>query len=251
MPVISLAALGAIAFVGYHLYYTPFMRQQWLYAVGALVIYWFSVSGLHSLLSRTSLLWDAAGVQYVLKQAGCGLQAVCSTSSVACPWWGLTTASVRACCSCQARVGARWRASANQLAPFRVAVQHCTILSDCRSIGSGRVHHGHALHYSRSGHRRADYNRSQGSLLTCFGLARRRMLVILFMAPADQGCQHAARPCVWTDLACRHGLQVGQCWRGCLAPPGQCLANDSRRSLSMMHSQNGDGKPPVENRHAH
>lgn len=45
MPIISLAALGGLAFVGYHLYYAPFMRHQWLYAVGALVIYWFSVSG--------------------------------------------------------------------------------------------------------------------------------------------------------------------------------------------------------------
>jgi len=45
MPLVSLAVLGVIAMVGYRLYYAPFMRHQAIYAVGALVIYWFSVSG--------------------------------------------------------------------------------------------------------------------------------------------------------------------------------------------------------------
>lgn len=45
MPLVSLAVLGGVALVGYRLYSAPFMRHQWLYAVGALVVYWFSVSG--------------------------------------------------------------------------------------------------------------------------------------------------------------------------------------------------------------
>lgn len=45
MPLVSLAVLGALIFVGIKLYNAPFMRHQALYAVGALVIYWFSVSG--------------------------------------------------------------------------------------------------------------------------------------------------------------------------------------------------------------
>lgn len=45
MPVVSLLVLGGLGFVAYHLYYAPFMRHQWLYALGAIVVYWFSVSG--------------------------------------------------------------------------------------------------------------------------------------------------------------------------------------------------------------
>lgn len=45
MPLVSLAVLACIVLVGYKLYYAPFMRHQALYAVGALCIYWFSVSG--------------------------------------------------------------------------------------------------------------------------------------------------------------------------------------------------------------
>jgi len=45
MPVVSLAVLGGVGSVGYKLYYAPFTRHQALYAAGALVIYWFSVSG--------------------------------------------------------------------------------------------------------------------------------------------------------------------------------------------------------------
>ena len=45
MPLVSLAVLACLGYVGFRLYYAPFMRQQWLYAVGALVVYWFSVSG--------------------------------------------------------------------------------------------------------------------------------------------------------------------------------------------------------------
>ncbi|KAL4425744.1 hypothetical protein ABPG75_009760 [Micractinium tetrahymenae] len=45
MPLVSLAVLACIVFVGYKLYYAPFMRHQALYAVGALCVYWFSVSG--------------------------------------------------------------------------------------------------------------------------------------------------------------------------------------------------------------
>lgn len=45
MPVVSLVVLGALAAAGYRLYYAPFMRHQALYALGALAVYWFSVSG--------------------------------------------------------------------------------------------------------------------------------------------------------------------------------------------------------------
>ncbi len=45
LPLVSLAVLACIVYVGYKLYYAPFMRHQALYAVGALCIYWFSVSG--------------------------------------------------------------------------------------------------------------------------------------------------------------------------------------------------------------
>lgn len=45
MPLLSLAVLACVAFVGYHLYYASFMRHQWLYALGAIAVYWFSVSG--------------------------------------------------------------------------------------------------------------------------------------------------------------------------------------------------------------
>lgn len=52
MPLLSLAVLACIVFVGYKLYYAPFMRHQALYAVGALCIYWFSVSGEVPMLCR-------------------------------------------------------------------------------------------------------------------------------------------------------------------------------------------------------
>jgi hypothetical protein len=45
MPILSLAVLGALGFVGFHLYHASFMRHTFLYAVGAIFIYWFSVSG--------------------------------------------------------------------------------------------------------------------------------------------------------------------------------------------------------------
>ncbi|KAL4445853.1 hypothetical protein ABPG77_009052 [Micractinium sp. CCAP 211/92] len=45
LPLVSLAVLACIVYVGYKLYYAPCMRHQALYAVGALCIYWFSVSG--------------------------------------------------------------------------------------------------------------------------------------------------------------------------------------------------------------
>ena len=45
MPLVSLAVLACLGYVAFRLYTAPFMRQQWLYAVGALVVYWFSVSG--------------------------------------------------------------------------------------------------------------------------------------------------------------------------------------------------------------
>ena len=45
MPVVSLLVLGALGWGGFQLYQAPFMRQQWIYAVGALFVYWFSTSG--------------------------------------------------------------------------------------------------------------------------------------------------------------------------------------------------------------
>lgn len=45
MPVVGLGALAALGAVAYRLYHAPFMRHQALYALGALAVYWFSVSG--------------------------------------------------------------------------------------------------------------------------------------------------------------------------------------------------------------
>ena len=45
MPFITLGFVGGAVFVGYHLYHLPLMRNVYLYILGALVVWWFSVSG--------------------------------------------------------------------------------------------------------------------------------------------------------------------------------------------------------------
>lgn len=149
MPVVSLAVLGGVGSVGYKLYYAPFMRHQALYAAGALVVYWFSVSGgcqaregwwglgrcgclglglgraVMSLLRHTPLvsrlppqppaLLPPTHPPALLSAPSCpSSQAACSTSSAACRWWATTHASAKPCCSWQARVrgkgaGVHWR----------------------------------------------------------------------------------------------------------------------------------------------
>jgi oligosaccharyltransferase complex subunit gamma len=74
MPVVSLAVLGGVGSVGYKLYYAPFMRHQALYAAGALVIYWFSVSGgMFNIIRGVPLVgYDARKRQAMLFMAGQG-----------------------------------------------------------------------------------------------------------------------------------------------------------------------------------
>lgn len=45
MPLLTLGVVGAVVAIGYQLYYAPFMRYKPLYAVGTLVVWWFSTSG--------------------------------------------------------------------------------------------------------------------------------------------------------------------------------------------------------------
>ena len=44
-PVLALSFLACAAYVGWRLYNTSFMWQSWIYAVGVLAVFWFSVSG--------------------------------------------------------------------------------------------------------------------------------------------------------------------------------------------------------------
>ena len=44
-PVLALSFLACAGYIGWRLYNTPFMWQSWIYAVGVLVVFWFSVSG--------------------------------------------------------------------------------------------------------------------------------------------------------------------------------------------------------------
>lgn len=44
-PFAALAGLAVVCVVAYKLYYAPFLRYRWLYLLGGLVVYWFSVSG--------------------------------------------------------------------------------------------------------------------------------------------------------------------------------------------------------------
>ena len=44
-PVLALSFLACAAYVGWRLYNTPFMWQSWIYAIGVLAVFWFSVSG--------------------------------------------------------------------------------------------------------------------------------------------------------------------------------------------------------------
>ena len=45
LPLFTLSFLAAAGFIGYKLYYATFMRLPILYALGALVVFWFSMSG--------------------------------------------------------------------------------------------------------------------------------------------------------------------------------------------------------------
>ena len=45
LPLFTLAFLAGASFVGYKLYYARFVRIPALYAIGGLIIFWFSVSG--------------------------------------------------------------------------------------------------------------------------------------------------------------------------------------------------------------
>lgn len=45
LPLFTLAFLAGASFIGYKLYYAPFMQSPSLYAAGALAVTWFSVSG--------------------------------------------------------------------------------------------------------------------------------------------------------------------------------------------------------------
>jgi oligosaccharyltransferase complex subunit gamma len=44
-PLFAISILGFGAWVGYKLYYAPFMQHKVLYVLGALLVFWFSVSG--------------------------------------------------------------------------------------------------------------------------------------------------------------------------------------------------------------
>lgn len=45
LPILTLAFLGGVCYVGWQLYKAPFMRWPQLYAAGAVGVYWFATSG--------------------------------------------------------------------------------------------------------------------------------------------------------------------------------------------------------------
>ncbi len=50
-PPVFVAAVLAMGFLAYNLYYAPFMKNLALWVFGVLVIYWFSVSGgMHNII---------------------------------------------------------------------------------------------------------------------------------------------------------------------------------------------------------
>ena len=50
-PPVFVAAVLALGFLAYNLYYAPFMKNLALWVFGVLVVYWFSVSGgMHNII---------------------------------------------------------------------------------------------------------------------------------------------------------------------------------------------------------
>ncbi len=57
-PPAALAALAAGAWAAWLLYQAPFMRQLWIYALGSLFVFWFSVSGgMHNIIRGVPLYY--------------------------------------------------------------------------------------------------------------------------------------------------------------------------------------------------
>lgn len=57
VPLLSLGALGAAAALGWRLYHLPLLRRRELYAVGSLVVFWFSMSGgMYIIIRRMPLM---------------------------------------------------------------------------------------------------------------------------------------------------------------------------------------------------
>ncbi len=58
----TLGFVAGAAMVGYQLYYLPLLRNTYLYILGALVIWWFSVSGVALPCPALALLSASWGV---------------------------------------------------------------------------------------------------------------------------------------------------------------------------------------------
>ena len=83
-PPVFVAAVLAMGFLAYNLYYAPFMKNLALWTLGVLVIYWFSVSGgMHNIIRGVPMYYpDQDG-----KVKVCSCVALYQPSSL-CNDWG-------------------------------------------------------------------------------------------------------------------------------------------------------------------
>lgn len=74
MPLLALVVVGTLGIVGWKLYNAEFMRYLWIWALGVLVVYWFSVSGgMHNIIRGVPLMYvDQSGKLNLFMNSGQG-----------------------------------------------------------------------------------------------------------------------------------------------------------------------------------
>ena len=93
-PPVFVAAVLAMGFLAYNLYYAPFMKNLALWVFGVLVIYWFSVSGgMHNIIRGVPMYYpDQNGQVKVCYSVGPGvlwlaiMRVRCAYSLAEQPW---------------------------------------------------------------------------------------------------------------------------------------------------------------------
>lgn len=73
-PPVFVAAVLAMGFLAYNLYYAPFMKNLALWVLGVLVIYWFSVSGgMHNIIRGVPMYYPDTNGQIKVSSLLCHL----------------------------------------------------------------------------------------------------------------------------------------------------------------------------------
>ena len=80
-PPVFVAAVLAMGFLAYNLYYAPFMKNLALWVFGVLVIYWFSVSGgMHNIIRGVPMYYPDQNGQVKV----CQYAALCTVARNEC-----------------------------------------------------------------------------------------------------------------------------------------------------------------------